>query len=388
MSFAYSEHEIQVRDEIRRICSAFGLDYWYERDSDASYPWDFVKAFAESGWLGLVIPEEYGGSGGSNADAAIMMKEIAASGAGATGASAIHFYLFPPMPIVKHGSEEMKRRVLPAIARGETLMAFGVTEPDAGSDTSRIRTRATRTDDGAWRIDGQKIWTTNAQNATHILVLARTQPRDDAHRFEGMTLFFVPMDRERCDVREIPKLGRAAIDSNEVFIDGLVATDDDIVGQEGKGFFHLIDGLNPERIMTAMEAVGIGEASLRLATEYAKNRIVFDRPIGMNQGIAHPLAHAWMELQASELLALQAARLFDEGRDCGSEATAAKYLAADAAFRACDSALQTFGGFGYAREYHVERLWRECRIFRLAPVSQEMALNYVAQKVLRLPKSY
>ena len=388
MSFAYTDHEVQVRDEVRRICSGFGLDYWLRCDNGPSYPWEFVKAFAAAGWLGLVIPEEYGGSGGSNADAAIMMKEIAASGAGASGASAIHFYLFPPLPIVKHGSEEMKHRVLPAIARGETLMAFGVTEPDAGSDTSRIRTRATRTGVGTWRIDGQKIWTTNGQNATHILILARTLPRDDAHRFEGMTLFFVPLDRERCDVREIHKLGRAAIDSNEVFIDGLTATDDDIVGEEGKGFFHLIDGLNPERIMTAMEAVGIGEASLRLATDYAKSRIVFDRPIGMNQAIAHPLALAWMELQASELLALQAARLFDEGRDCGSEATAAKYLAADSAFRACDAALQTFGGFGYAKEYHVERLWRECRIFRLAPVSQEMALNYVAQKVLRLPKSY
>jgi alkylation response protein AidB-like acyl-CoA dehydrogenase len=295
--------------------------------------------------------------------------------------------MFPPMPIIKHGTEAMKERYLPSLARGELLMAFGVTEPDAGTDTSRVRTRAERVD-GRWIINGQKVWTTNAQNASHILLLTRTSPRQDDRPLEGLTLFFVPLDRQRCTVREIPKLGRAAIDSNEVFIDDLEATDEDVVGEVGQGFRYLLDGLNPERIVSAMEAVGIGQASLDLAAEYAKQRVVFDRPIGQNQAIAHPLAESWMQLQAAELISLRAAWLYDNGLPSGAEATAAKYLAAEAGFHACDVALQTHGGFGYSKEYHVERLWRECRIFKIAPVSQQMALNFIAQRTLGLPKSY
>ncbi len=371
----------------RGLAAGFSLDYWHEKDEKAEYPWEFVKAFSAAGLLGVLVPEQYGGLGLGVTEAALVLREVAASGAGTSGASAIHFYVFPPGPIIHHGSDEMKQRVLPAVAAGELLMAFGVTEPTAGTDTSRITTRAVRVDDH-WEISGQKVWTTNAQNASHILLLTRTSPRDDARPLDGMTLFFVPLDREKCTVRVIHKLGRAAVDSNEVFIDGLIGTDQDVVGEVGQGFKHLLSGLNPERIVLAMEAVGIGLAALRLATDYAKQRVVFDHPIGSYQAIAHPLARSWAELHAAELMALHAAALFDQGLPCGPETNAAKYLAADAGFKACDAALQTHGGFGYAREYHIERLWREARLFGLAPVSQEMALNYLSERALGLPKSY
>jgi alkylation response protein AidB-like acyl-CoA dehydrogenase len=346
-----------------------------------------VHAFAERGWLGLVIPEEYGGAGLGVIEAALLLHEVCASGAGTSGASAIHFYMFPQFPIIRFGSEEMKRKHLPAMARGDLLTAFGVTEPTAGSDTSRIQTKAVR-EDGGWRISGQKVWTTNAQNAQKILLLARTRERDEAHPLEGLTLYFTDLDRGACTIRRIEKLGRAAVDSNEVFIEGLHAGDEDVVGEVGKGFKHLLEGLNPERIVVAAEAVGIGRAALEIATRYARDRVVFDRPIGQNQAIAHPLAQAWAALEAAELLTLKAAWLFDQGQPCGREANAAKVLAADAGFEAADAALQTLGGFGYAREYHVERLWREVRLYKIAPVSQQMALNYIAQRVLGLPRSY
>ena len=386
---------MREQDEVRRdliehtrmLCSGFDLDYWHQLDETATYPWDFVHAFAASGLLGVLVPLEYGGLGLGVTEAALMLGEIAASGAGTSGASAIHFYVFPPAPIIHHGSLQMRQRVLPEVARGALLMAFGVTEPNAGTDTSRITTRAVRHDSG-WLISGQKVWTTNGQNASHILLLTRTSPRSDEHPLDGMTLFFVPLDRERCTVRVIKKLGRAAVDSNEVFIDNLPATDADVVGEVGQGFRHLLTGLNPERIVLAMEAIGIGRAAIQMASDYAKTRIVFDRPIGSNQAIAHPLAASWAHLQAAELLALRAAELFDAGRSCAAEANAAKYLAAEAGFDACDAALQTHGGFGYAREYHVERLWREVRLFRLAPISQEMVLNFLSERVLGLPRSY
>jgi acyl-CoA dehydrogenase len=371
----------------RELAAGFSLDYWHEHDERSEYPWDFVKTYAASGLLGVLVPEDYGGLGLGVTEAALVLREVAASGAGTSGASAIHFSVFPPGPIIHHGSKAMKARVLPKVADGSLLMAFGVTEPNSGTDTSRITTRAVREGDH-WVITGQKVWTTNAQNASHILLLTRTSPRDDSHPLDGITIFFVPLDRKRCTIRVIKKLGRAAIDSNEVFIDGLVATDDDIVGEVGQGFRHLLSGLNPERIVLAMEAVGIGRAALGLAAEYARQRVVFDHPIGSYQAIAHPLARSWAQLHAAELMVLEAAGLFDRGMDCGMEANAAKYLAAEAGFQACDAALQTHGGFGYAREYHVERLWREARLFGLAPISQEMTLNYLAERALGLPKSY
>lgn len=377
----------EIRRQSRRLADSFSLDYWRECDKTASYPWEFVKKFAEHGWMSIIVPEEYGGMGLGITEAAIMMEEVAASGAGLTGGSALHFYIFPPSPIIRHGSERMKEEYLPARSSGEMLMAFSITEPDAGTDTSRISTRAERKN-GGWSISGKKVWATNAQNADKVLLLARTSPRDEKKPLDGMTLFFTDLDRERIEVKEIDKLGRSAVDSNELFIDGLEATDEEVVGEVGKGFKQLLDGLNPERIVVAMEAIGIGRAALELAVKYANERVVFGRPIGQNQAIAHPLAEQWARLEAAELMALHAAGLYDERRPCGKETNAAKFLAADAGFRAADAALQTHGGFGYAKEYHVERLWREVRLFRLAPISQEMVLNYLSSNVLGLPKSY
>ncbi len=387
MDFGLSDLQESLREEVRALCRRFEPAYWLEHDRSAEYPWEFLKAFAERGWLGLVIPERYGGSGLGVTEAGILLEAICESGAGLSGASPVHFYLFPLTPVIRHGSEAMKEAWLPRLATGELLCAFGVTEPAAGSDTSRITTRAERRD-GRWVIDGQKVWTTNAQNAHKILLLARDQPRDEASPLAGMTLFFTDLDRARVTIRRIEKLGREAVDSNEVFLDGLEAADADVVGEVGKGFSYLLDGLNPERIVVAFEAIGIGRAALRIAAAYARERVVFDRPIGQNQAIAHPLAAAWAKLEAAELLAFKAAALFDRGEPCANEANAAKLLAADAGFEAADAALQTLGGFGYAREYHVERLWREVRLYQIAPVSQQMVLNHLAQHVLKLPKSY
>jgi acyl-CoA dehydrogenase len=376
-----------IRDTVRELARKFDWGYWRQKDKDHEYPWEFVKAFAAGGWLGAMIPEEYGGLGLGLTEAGVMMGEIAGSGAGMSGGSAIHFYLFPPAPIVRHGSEKMKKEWLPKIARGEILTAFGVTEPTAGVDTSRIKTRADKVD-GGWVVNGQKVWITNAQNAQKILLLARTSPRRDEKPLAGMSLFFTDLDRSRITVREIEKLGRAAIDSNELFIDNLEVADDELVGEVDKGFYYLIDGLNPERIVVGLEGVGLGRAALGLATDYAKSRVVFDRPIGKNQAVAHPLADSWMRLEAAELVALKGADLYDKHLPCGEVAATAKFLGAEAGFEACDRAMSTMGGYAYAKEYHVERLWREVRLLRNAPFSQEMVLNYISNQVLKLPRAY
>ncbi|SFW79913.1 acyl-CoA dehydrogenase family protein [Amycolatopsis australiensis] len=376
-----------VRKATRELARKFDNDYWLDKDRKHEYPWDFVKAFAAGGWLGAMIPEEYGGIGLGLREAAAMMTEISSSGAGMSGGSAIHFYVFPPAPVVKYGSEELKREFLPQLASGELLMAFGVTEPDAGVDTSRIKTKAVKVD-GGWKVNGQKVFITNAQNAQKILLLARTSPRREDKPLWGMSLFLADMDRAHIAVREIDKLGRAAIDTNELFIDDLFVPEERLVGEVDKGFYYLLDGLNPERIVVGLEGVGLGRAALELATEYAKNRVVFDRPIGQNQAVAHPLADSWIRLEAAEGMAMRAAELFDAGQPCGPEAAAAKYLGAEAGFEACDRAFSTLGGYAYAKEYHIERLWREVRLLRNAPFSQEMVRNYVSQQVLGLPRSY
>ena len=376
-----------IRDTVRELARKFDWGYWRQKDKDHEYPWEFVKAFAAGGWLGAMIPEEYGGLGLGLTEAGVMMGEIAGSGAGMSGGSAIHFYLFPPAPIVRHGSEKMKQEWLPKVAKGEILMAFGVTEPTAGVDTSRIKTRADKID-GGWVVNGQKVWITNAQNAQKILLLARTSPRRDEKPLHGMSLFFTDLDRSRITVREIEKLGRAAIDSNELFIDNLEVSDDELVGEVDQGFYYLIDGLNPERIVVGLEGVGLGRAALGLATDYAKSRVVFDRPIGKNQAVAHPLADSWMRLEAAELVAMKGAELFDQRLPCGEMAATAKFLGAEAGFEACDRAMSTLGGYAYAKEYHVERLWREVRLLRNAPFSQEMVLNYISNQVLKLPRAY
>jgi len=387
MDFALTESQELIKKEVAALARSFSLDYWLEKDNKAEYPNDYVKAFADNGWLGLMIPEAYGGAGLGVTEAAIMLHEICASGAGTSGASPIHFYIFPPTPVIKFGTEEMKRRELPRICSGESILAFGVTEPNAGTDTSRIQTRAVKRG-GRYIVTGRKVWTTNAQHANKILLLARTSDRDPAKPLKGMTLFYTDFDRAAMHVRLIEKLGRAAVDSNEVAIENLDVPEEHVVGAVGEGFYHLLESLNPERIVIGIEAVGIGRAALDRAVQYAKERIVFDRPIGKNQAIAHPLAMASAELDAAEVMCLKAAWLFDHGRPCGKEANAAKLLAAEAGFNACDAALQTFGGFGYAKEFYVERLWREVRLYKIAPISQQMALNYLAEHVLGLPRSY
>ncbi|MBI4012115.1 MAG: acyl-CoA/acyl-ACP dehydrogenase [Candidatus Rokubacteria bacterium] len=389
MDFALTEPQELIRKEVAALARSFGWEYWREKDRKGEYPTEFVAAFARAGWLGLAIPEAYGGAGLGVVEATLMLEAICASGAGLSGASPVHFAVFPPMPIIRHGTEDLRRRILPGIAAGTLSLAFGVTEPNAGTDTSRIQTTARRDGDD-WIVTGRKVWTSNARHSAKMLLLARTTPYDEVgpRKLEGLTLFVADLDPATVTMREIDKLGRAAVDSNDVVIDGLRVADADVVGEVGRGFYHLLDSLNPERILVAAEAVGIGRAALDRAAEYARERVVFGRPIGQNQAIAHPLAAAWARLEAGWTLTLRAAWLFDRGLPCGAEANAAKLLTAEAGFEACDAALQTFGGFGYAKEFHVERLWREVRLYKIAPVSQEMALNYLAERVLGLPKSY
>lgn len=388
MSYFLSEDQLAIRDAVEKLCADFDAEYWLERDTDGSFPTEFVDAIAEGGWLGIAMPEEYGGSGLGITEAALMMQAVAQSGAGFTGASAIHLNVFGLNPVVVFGTEAQKQRMLPELIRGEKKACFGVTEPNAGLDTLSLDVRAERTGDG-YLISGQKHWTSMAQRAEKVLLLVRTTPKDQVKKkTDGLSLFFTDLNRDYAEVREIPKMGRKAIDSNAVFYDNMPVPYDDLIGEEGKGFHYILHGLNPERILLAAEAVGLGRCALQRAATYAKDRVVFGRPIGQNQGIAHPLARSWIDLEAAELLAYNAAMLYDAGRECGAQANAAKYLAAEAGFNACETAVLTHGGMGYAREYHVERYLREMMIPRIAPVSREMIFNYIAERELGLPRSY
>lgn len=388
MDFEQDEDHDALRKGVRELIARYDDAYWSACDAEHRFPTEFYQTLADGGWLGVAIPEEYGGAGLGITEAALLLQEVASSGAAMNGCSAIHLTLFGMNPLVKHGSVELRQELLPRVVSGDLHVSFAVTEPDAGTDTSRITTRARRDGDG-YVVDGRKVWITKAQQAEYLLLLTRTTPLEDcAKRTDGMTLFMAPMDRSAIDVREIPKMGRNAVNSNELFIDGLRVPEACRIGEEGQGFRYLLDGLNPERILLAHESVGIGRSAVDRAVTYAKQRVVFDRPIGQNQGIAFPLAEATMQLDAAELVARKAAWLYDRGRPCAREANSAKYLAADAAFFAADRAVQTHGGFGYAVEYHVERYFREARLMRIAPISQEMVLNYVSEHVLGLPRSY
>jgi acyl-CoA dehydrogenase len=389
MDFSLSTDQQAIRSAIERICVRFGDDYWLAKDRDGGFPHEFHRAFADDGWLGIAIPQQYGGSGLGVTEAALMMQAIAESGAGLSGASALHMNIFGLNPVVVFGSDEQKRRMLPPLIAGEDKACFAVTEPNAGLDTLKLKTKAVREGNDRYLLSGQKIWISTAQVATKMLILARTTPLDEVkRRTEGLSLFYTGFDRRHIDVREIPKMGRSAVDSNELFIDNLPVPVDDRIGEEGRGFEYILHGMNPERILIAAEAIGLGRAALRKAAGYAKERVVFDRPIGQNQAIQHPLAKCWMELEAANLMALKAAALYDKGEPCGVEANAAKYLAGEAAFKACETALMTHGGMGYAKEFHVERYLREVLIARIAPVSPQMILNFIAERALGLPKSY
>ncbi|MEX3967861.1 acyl-CoA dehydrogenase family protein [Paraburkholderia sp. EG286B] len=377
----------EIRNAILKLCGRFGDDYWLARDADGEFPWEFRQALADAGFLGISLPETYGGGGLGLTEGMLMMQAIAESGAGFSGGTAVGFGVWAPRILVNFASEEQKARWLPPIIRGEILSSFSVTEPDAGLDTTNISTFARR-DGDRYIVNGRKAWCSVAQRASKILLLTRTSPRDPDNPTEGMTLFYTDLDRNRIEVREIQKMGRKCVDSNLLFIDDLEVPVEDRVGEEGKAFRYLLMGLNPERIMMAGQAVGLGRAALAKATQYARDRVVFGRPIGQNQAIQHPLAVNWMQLEAAQLMTLRAAALYDAGQSCGAEANAAKYLAAEAGFEACTRAILIHGGMGYAKEYHVERYLREVMIPRIAPVSAEMVKNFIAEKVLDLPKSY
>lgn len=388
MEFSEDSEHAPIRAAIREICARFPDDYWAEADAAQAFPWAFYDALAEGGWIGIAIPAEYGGGGAGITEASIILEEVAASGACMNGASSIHLSIFGMHPVVRHGSAELKRRYLPLVASGELHVAFGVTEPDAGTDTTSIRTRAVR-DGSGYRVTGRKVWTSKALESDRVLLLTRTTPRAEcAKPTDGLTLFMARLKDPAVGIVPISKLGRNAVASCEVSYDGLYVDESDRVGDEGQGFRYLLDGLNAERVLIAAEALGVGRAALRRAVAYARSRVVFGRPIGANQGISFPLAQAHAQLAAAELAIRQAAWLIDHNMPCGEQANIAKLLAADAGFQAADAAVQTHGGFGYATEYHVERYWREARLLRIAPLPQEMVLNYLAEHVLGLPRSY
>jgi acyl-CoA dehydrogenase len=388
MQFNEVEEHASIRRAIREICAEFPDEYWRERDSRHEFPWDFYNALAKGGWVGIAIPEEYGGGGAGITEASIVLEEIAASGAAMNGASAIHLSVFGMNPIVKHGSAEQKAKYLPAAAAGELHIAFGVTEPDAGLDTTSVATRAVR-DGDHYVVTGQKVWTSKAEQSDRVLLLLRTTPAEQCERrTDGLTLLFVDLHSPGVTISPIDKIARNAVGSCEVRYDGVRVPASDRVGEEGKGFYYLLDGLNPERILIASEALGIGKVALRAAVGYANERIVFDRPIGKNQGIAFPLAEAHMKLHAAELIIREASWRYDNGLKCGEQANTAKFLASEAAFFAADRAMQTHGGFAYAREYNVGRYFLESRLMQIAPVPQEMVLNFVSEHVLHLPRSY
>jgi acyl-CoA dehydrogenase len=387
-AFWLDEQQQSIRDGVAKVMAPYGDEYWRKTDETGVFPEAFVGDMAAGGWLGIAMPESVGGAGLGLTEASIVMQTVAQTGAGFSGASAIHLNIFGPMPIVKFGTDAQREEHLPRIIAGEDKMCFAVTEPNSGLDTSSLETRAERTNDG-YVINGRKIWTTSAQRANKILIIARTTPKDQcAKPTLGLSLFYTDLDRAHIEANPIPKMGRRAVECNTLFIDNLRVPKEDLVGEEGKGFHYLLAGLNPERVLFGVEAVGLGRAALKKAATYANERVVFGRPIGQNQGVAHPLAKAWAELEAADLMAFKAAALYDAGRECGAEANAAKYLGAEAGFSACEASVLAHGGMGYAKEYDVERYFREAMIARIAPVSREMILNFIAERVLHLPKSY
>ncbi len=388
MDFRLTPEQDSIVDGVGRICERFDEAYWLERDRTAEFPHDFHQAMAEGGWLGIAMPEHVGGAGLGVLDAALMMNRVAQSPGAMAACSSIHMNIFGPHPIVVFGTEEQQQRWLPDLINGKSRSCFAVTEPDAGLDTTNIKTRAVR-DGDHYVVDGRKIWTSTAQVADKVLLLTRTTAREDCEKpTEGMTLFFTDLDRDKVEVTEIPKMGRAAVDSNSLFIDGLKVPAEDRIGEEGQGFAAILHGMNPERCLIAAEAVGVGQQAIERAARYAGERVVFGRPIGQNQAVQHPLAQSWTELEAAWLATLRAAWLYDQGEPCGPECNAAKYLAGEAGFEACERAILAHGGMGYAKEFHVERLLREVMICRIAPISRELILSHIAERVLNLPKSY
>lgn len=387
MDFNLTAEQEAIRESIAKICARFDADYWLQKDRHGGFPLDFHAAIAKDGWLGICMPEEYGGAGLGIVEAALMVQAISESGAGMSGVSAIHMNIFGLNPVVMFGTPEQKSRMLPPLIKGKEKACFAVTEPNTGLNTTRLKTFAQREKD-AYIVNGRKVWISTAQETEKMLLLARTTPLDVTKPTRGLSLFYTNLDRRYVEVREIEKMGRKAVDSNELFIENLPVPAQDLIGEEGEGFRNILHGMNPERVLAASAAIGLGRVALKRAAQYANDREVFDRPIGKNQGVQHPLAKCWMELEAANLMVMKAASLYDQGRDCGAEANAAKYLAGEAGFKACEAAVLTHGGFGYAKEYHVERYFREAMLMRIAPISIQLIMCYIAEKILGLPKSY
>ena len=379
MDFSFTPEQGRIREAIAKLCERFDADYWLAHDKSGEFPKEFQQACARDGWLGIAMPEAYGGAGLGISEAAVMMQAIAESGAGFSGASTVHMNIFGLNPVVVFGTEEQKRRMLPPLIQGKERACFAVTEPNTGLNTRKLKTKAEKRG-GQYFVSGQKVWISTAQEAEKVLLLARAEA--------GITLFYTDLDRKHVEVREIDKMGRHAVDSNQVFFDGLPVPEADRIGEEGKGFEYILHGMNPERILIGAELVGLGRCAVKRAVEYAKSRVVFDRPIGQNQGIQHPLAANWMALEAAGLMVYKAAWLYDKGEACGVEANSGKYLAGEACFDACQQAVMTHGGFGYAAEYHVERYLRESLLGRIAPITPQLILCYIAERALGLPKSY
>jgi len=388
MSFKLTPEQQQIRESIQRICEPFDDRYWLDRDTDGVFPEDFCKAIADEGFMGIAMPEQYGGSGLGIADAAVMAQAITESGAANAGFAALIIGIFGLNPVVVFGTEEQKQKWLPPIIKREDVACFAVTEPTTGLDTTRLKTRAVR-DGDHYIVNGEKTWTSTAQQCNKMLLIARTTREEETDKpINGLSLFYTDLDRNHIEVRPIDKMGRKCVDSNQLFIDDLRIPKEDLIGEEGKGFRYLLHGLNAERILIAASMVGLGRCALKRGANYARERVVFNRPIGMNQSIQHPLAESWAELEAANLMAFQAATMYDAGEECGLQANAAKYLAAEAAYKSCTTAVMTHGGMGYAKEFHVERYLRECMIHRLAPISPQLILSYLAERALDLPKSY
>jgi acyl-CoA dehydrogenase len=388
VEFAFTQDQLDIREAVLKVCAQFGDEYWLSHDRSGEWPHEFHKSMAEAGWLGIAMPEAVGGAGLGITEAAVMLQAVAESGGGMTAASSIHGPVFGLEPVILFGTEEQQQRMIPPILSGEEKMCFAVTEPNTGLDTTSLKTRAEKVE-GGYRVNDEKVWITNAHVADRMLLIARTTPLEEVKKkTEGLTLFYCKLDREAVEHRLIPKMGRHAVGSNMLFISDLFIPEEDRIGEEGQGFKILLQGLNPERVLLGAEATGLGRVAIERASRYARERIVFGRPIGQNQGIQHPLARAWMQVEAASLMVFKAATLFDQGKDCGTEANAAKYLAAEAGYEACQTAVMSMGGMGYAQEYHVERYLREVMIPRIAPVSPHQIMNYIAERVLELPRSY
>ena len=388
MDFAFTDDQQNIREAVLKHCSQFSDEYWLEKDRSGEFPTEFHKSMADAGWLGVAMPESVGGAGLGITEAAVMMQAVAESGGGMSAASSIHLPVFGLEPVMLFGTEEQQQRMIPPILSGEEKMCFAVTEPNTGLDTTSLKTRAEKVP-GGYRVNGEKVWITQAHVADRMLIIARTTPLEEVKKkTEGLSLFYTRLDRNHIETRIIPKMGRHAVGSNMMFITDLFIPDEDLIGEEGQGFRILLKGLNPERVLLGAEATGLGRVAIQRASRYARERVVFGRPIGQNQGIQHPLAKAWMQVEAASLMVFKAATLFDKGLDCGVEANAAKYLAAEAGFEACQTAVMSMGGMGYAQEYHVERYLREVMIPRIAPVSPHQIMNFIAERVLELPKSY